>query len=192
MKNFIMAARFVPMALAVLHVVAGKTATTLQDLEMADDTMSVGSYIRETRAAAPQDYHRSYENEGDGEIGYSRKKSGGGKKGYQHFDSYHKKNGDNYEFEKQDSFGLDQKEQDGAYSHRNEQKAKNRKPRRRPDDAEEIEQYDNDEAQPEVEHEELKEGAPDGNGGTEAHGHDASDYTLPEKYSYGSGEEYNF
>ncbi|XP_052754170.1 uncharacterized protein LOC113520019 [Galleria mellonella] len=197
-----MALKFVPIVLAVLHVVAAKPATTLQDLEVADDTMSVGSYIRETRAAAPQDYHKSYENEGDGEIGYSRKKSGGGKKGYQHFDSYHKKAGDNYEFEKQDSFGLDGKEQDGAYSHRDEQeqdgayshrdeqKVRNRKPRRRPDDVEEIEQFE--EGRPEVEHEDLKEGAPDGNGGTEAHGHDVRDYTLPEKYTYGSGEEYNF
>lgn len=70
----------------------------------------------------PEDYHKSYEHEGDGEIGYSRKKSGGGKKGYQHFDSYHKKAGDNYEFEKQDSYGLEEKEQDGAYSHQDEQK----------------------------------------------------------------------
>lgn len=68
------------------------------------------------------DYHKSYEHEGDGEIGYSRKKSGGGKKGYQHFDSYHKKAGDNYEFEKQDSYGLDDEGHDAAHSHRHEQK----------------------------------------------------------------------
>lgn len=72
----------------------------------------------------PQDYHKSYENEGDGEIGYSRKKQGGGKKGYQHFDSYHKKAGDNYEFEKQDSFGHDDGGNQGAYSHQHERKEK--------------------------------------------------------------------
>lgn len=36
-----------------------------------------------------------------------------------------------------------------------------------------------------------REGVSDGNGGVEAHGH-AKDYVLPEKYTYGSGEEYNF
>lgn len=70
----------------------------------------------------PENYHKSYENEGDGEVGYSRKKSGGGKKGYQHFDSYHKKAGDNYEFEKQDSFGLDDEGHDAAHSHQHETK----------------------------------------------------------------------
>lgn len=68
----------------------------------------------------PEDYHKSYESDGDGEIGYARKKSGGGKKGYQHFDSYHKKAGDNYEFEKQDSYGHDNGEQERAHSHRHE------------------------------------------------------------------------
>lgn len=37
-----------------------------------------------------------------------------------------------------------------------------------------------------------REGASDGNGGVEAKGHDPADYILPEKYTYGSGEEYNF
>lgn len=37
-----------------------------------------------------------------------------------------------------------------------------------------------------------REGVSDGNGGVEAHGHNAKDYVLPEKYTYGSGEEYNF
>lgn len=57
-------------------------------------------------------------------IGYSRKKNGGGKKGYQHFDSYHKKAGDDYELETQDSFGLDDEGQAGAHSHKNERKGK--------------------------------------------------------------------
>lgn len=74
----------------------------------------------------PENFHRSYENEGDGEIGYSRKKSGGGKKGYQHFNSYHKKAGDNYEFEKQDSFGHDDEGQAGAHSHNHETKGEER------------------------------------------------------------------
>ncbi|XP_028170460.1 uncharacterized protein LOC114360094 [Ostrinia furnacalis] len=182
-----MALKFVPIALGVLQIVAALPAITLQDLELADDTMSVGSYIREVRAAAPQDYHKSYERDGDGEIGYSRKKSGGGKKGYQHFDSYHKKAGDNYEFEKQDSFGHDDEGQDGAYSHHHEQKAKLKK---RPKDVEELEYVS--EGQPEKEHEDLTENAPDGNGGTEAQGHDPKDYVLPEKYTYGEGDEYNF
>ncbi|KAL0883547.1 hypothetical protein ABMA27_015701 [Loxostege sticticalis] len=180
-----MALKFVPVALGVLHIVAALPAITLQDLELADDTVSVGSYIREVRAAP--DYHKSYEHEGDGEIGYSRKKSGGGKKGYQHFDSYHKKAGDNYEFEKQDSYGLDDEGHDAAHSHRHEQKAKLQK---HPKDTEELEYAS--EGQPEKEHEELRENAPDGNGGVEAHGHDPSDYTLPEKYTYGTGDEYNF
>lgn len=68
------------------------------------------------------DYDKSYESEGDGEVGYSRKKSGSGKRGYQHFDSYHKKAGDNYEFEKQDSFGHDEDAEAGAHSHQHEQR----------------------------------------------------------------------
>lgn len=32
------------------------------------------------------------------------------------FDAYHKKAGDHYEFEKQDSYGQEEKGQDGAYS----------------------------------------------------------------------------
>ncbi|XP_053599557.1 uncharacterized protein LOC128669099 [Plodia interpunctella] len=178
-----MSVRFLPIVLGALHVAMGGPAVTLQDLEMADDTVSVGSYIREVRAAAPDDWHKSYENEGDGEIGYSRKKSGGGKKGYQHFDSFHKKAGDNYEFEKQDSYGLDKGEQDGAYSHQDERKAEQR---RRPKDVEEIDHNDD---RAEIGHEDLREGAPDGNGGVEAYGHDPKDYILPEKYTYGSGEE---
>ncbi|RVE44394.1 hypothetical protein evm_010964 [Chilo suppressalis] len=180
-----MALRLVPLALVVLHIAAALPAITLQDLEVADDTMSVGSYVREVRAAAPQDYHKSYENEGDGEVGYSRKKSGGGKKGYQHFDTFHKKAGDHYEFEKQDSYGLEKEGQDAAHSHRHEQRAK---PKRKPEDAEKL---DDDEGHVEIDHEELKEGAPDGNGGIEAFGHNPKDYILPEKYTYGEDEEEN-
>ncbi|KAJ0179094.1 hypothetical protein K1T71_004806 [Dendrolimus kikuchii] len=183
---------FWPIVLGALQMVASMPAVvTLEDLEMVDDTTSVGSYIRETRAAAPENYHKSYENEGDGEIGYSRKKSGGGKKGYQHFDSFHKKAGDNYEFEKQDSYGLEDEGHDGAHSHNHERKAE----RYREPESEDIEQ--DHEKKPVEEdkgrhHEELKEGASDGNGGVEAQGHDPADYVLPEKYTYGSGEEYNF
>lgn len=80
----------------------------------------------------PDDWHKSVQNEGDGEIGYSRKKTGGGKKGYQHFDSYHKKAGDNYEFEKQDSYGQEEKGQDGAYSNNYEKLGESEKLIRRP------------------------------------------------------------
>lgn len=38
----------------------------------------------------------------------------------------------------------------------------------------------------------FREGAPDGNGGIEAHGHDPKDYVLPEKYTYGPDEEFTF
>ncbi|CAG9791702.1 unnamed protein product [Diatraea saccharalis] len=187
-RFYTMGLRLVPLALSVLHITAALPAITLQDLEVADDTMSVGSYIREVRAAAPQDYHKSYEHEGDGEVGYSRKKSGGGKKGYQHFDTFHKKAGDNYEFEKSDSYGLEKEGQDAAHSHRHEQREKLKK---KPEDAEKIE-GDHDEGLGEIEHEELKEGAPDGNGGVEAYGHNPKDYILPEKYTYGEGDEYSF
>ncbi|CAH2063923.1 unnamed protein product, partial [Iphiclides podalirius] len=174
-------------ALGCLHLSTALPATRLEDLEMADDTMSVGSYIREVRAAAPDDYHKSYENEGDGEIGYARKKSGGGKKGYQHFDSYHKKAGDNYEFEKQDSYGHDDEEQDRAHSHRHEKAEKYRD--RAPENEEEEEPIEEDK---EKQHEELRLGGSDGNGGVEAYGHNPADYKLPEKYTYGTGEEYDF
>lgn len=38
----------------------------------------------------------------------------------------------------------------------------------------------------------YREGAADGNGGVESYGHDPADYVLPEKYTYGEGDEYNF
>ncbi|XP_049865460.1 uncharacterized protein LOC126366395 [Pectinophora gossypiella] len=196
--------------LGVLQLAAALPALTLQDLEVADDTMSVGSYIREVRAAAPQDYHKTYENEGDGEIGYSRKKSGGGKKGYQHFDSYHKKAGDNYEFEKQDSFGLDKEDESGAHSHPQEQRVErpqgqSRKYREAEVPYEDTPEYERYEEEPEQHektakkkkhqkkekephYEELKEGASDGNGGVEARGHDPRDYILPEKYTWDEEE----
>lgn len=134
-------------------------------------------------------YHKSYENEGDGEIGYSRKKSGGGKKGYQHFDTFHKKAGDAYEFEKQDSYGLeDEGEQDGAHSQPKEEKAAK------------YQEVPSEHDAGEYEGEGQEEGSPDSGssgdngeeGAVEAEGHDAADYILPEKYEYGAGEEYNF
>ncbi|XP_041972763.1 uncharacterized protein LOC121728628 [Aricia agestis] len=169
-----------------LHLASGRP--TLQDLEMVDDTESVGSYVREVRAAPPENYHKSYSSDGDGEIGYSRKRGGGGKKGYQHFDSYHKKAGDNYEFEKQDSYGQDDEGHDAAHSHPHEIRAE-----RYRESSDEDEHHEHEaEEKPKKRHEELREGDSDGNGGKEAYGHDPADYVLPEKYTYGSGEEYNF
>ncbi|CAK1551501.1 unnamed protein product [Leptosia nina] len=168
---------WVLLGLSMLAVAKGGI---LPDLMEADDTMAVGSYIRLARSAGPEDYHKSYENEGDGEIGYSRKKTGGGKKGYQHFDSYHKKAGDNYEFEKQDSFGLDDEGQAGAHSHQNEKKA---------DAYREPESDDDEQAKPKKkDNEELREDRNE----PDVAGYDRADYTLPEKYTYGTGEEYNF
>lgn len=46
-----MAFRFVTIATAVLHIAAAFPAITLEDFQGADDMMSVGSYVRETRAA---------------------------------------------------------------------------------------------------------------------------------------------
>ncbi|XP_063635539.1 uncharacterized protein LOC134806237 isoform X1 [Cydia splendana] len=140
---------------AALQLAACKPTLTLEDMEVADDTVAVGSYVREVRAAAPQDYHKSYQNEGDGEIGYSRKKQGGGKKGYQHFDSYHKKDGDNYEFEKQDSFGHDDGGNQGAYSHNHERRAKAQKEKYREPEYE-GEERSSGEQKDEHTHEELK------------------------------------
>ncbi|XP_047989526.1 uncharacterized protein LOC125228872 isoform X2 [Leguminivora glycinivorella] len=196
---------------AMLQLATCKPTLTLGDMEIADDTEAVGSYVREVRAAAPEDYHKSYENEGDGEIGYSRKKQGGGKKGYQHFDSYHKKAGDNYEFEKQDSFGHDDGGNKGAYSHNHERKVKadqtdhgdhsgaysynhERKEKAKKEKYREpeyeAEERSSGEQKDDHTHEELKEGASDGNGGVEAHGHDPRDYVLPEKYI--EGDEYKY
>ncbi|XP_050362506.1 uncharacterized protein LOC126781620 [Nymphalis io] len=174
-------------ALGFLHLAIAMPAITLHDLEMVDDTMSVGSYVREARAAPPENFHKTYQSEGDGEIGYSRKKTGGGKKGYQHFDSYHKKAGDNYELETQDSYGLDDEGHDGAHSHPQEKRERYREeePEAEDEEREKVEKSAND-------HEELRDGPHDGNGGVEAVGHDPADYVLPEKYTYGTGDEYNF
>ncbi|CAH2091578.1 unnamed protein product [Euphydryas editha] len=179
--------KLIVLGLGLLHLASAMPAVTLQDLEMVDDTMSVGTFVRETRAAPPENFHKTYESEGDGEIGYTRKKTGGGKKGYQHFDSYHKKAGDNFELETQDSYGLDDEGHDGAHSHPQEKRERYR----------EKESESNEEERGKVEksekdHEELREGADDGNGGVESYGHDPADYVLPEKYTYGTGEEYNF
>lgn len=46
-----MALKVVPVILGLLQIAAATPVTTLQDLEVADDTMSVGSYVREVRAA---------------------------------------------------------------------------------------------------------------------------------------------
>lgn len=46
-----MALRIVPVMLGLLQIAVTLPATMLQDLEVADDTMSVGSYVREVRAA---------------------------------------------------------------------------------------------------------------------------------------------
>ncbi|XP_045459441.1 uncharacterized protein LOC123669978 [Melitaea cinxia] len=178
--------KLIVMGLGLLHLAVAMPAITLQDLEMVDDTMSVGTIVRETRAAPPDNFHKTYESEGDGEIGYSRKKTGGGKKGYQHFDSYHKKGGDNYELETQDSFGHDDEGHDGAHSH----------PQKKTERYREAESGDEEERgkaeKTDKDHEELREGAADGNGGVESYGHDPADYVLPEKYTYGTGDEYNF
>ncbi|KAG7307515.1 hypothetical protein JYU34_007720 [Plutella xylostella] len=197
-----MAFRLVSLALlGVAHLACSHPATTLEDLEFTDDAQSVGSYIREVRAAPP-DYHHTYENDGDGEIGYSRKKNGGGKKGYQHFDSYHKKAGDNYEFEKQDSFGKDGDDEEGAYSNVHENKEKNKKkPVAEKYTAESSGSVEEEEASSsegeggassEHDHSELREGESDGNGGKESYGHEKADYVLPTQYTYGEGDEYNF
>lgn len=46
-----MALKIVPVMLGLLQITVAMPVTTLQDLEVADDTMSVGSYVREVRAA---------------------------------------------------------------------------------------------------------------------------------------------
>lgn len=46
-----MALKIMPVILGLLQIAVAMPATTLQDLEVADDTMSVGSYVREVRAA---------------------------------------------------------------------------------------------------------------------------------------------
>lgn len=46
-----MALKVVPVMLGLLQIAVAIPVTTLQDLEVADDTMSVGSYVREVRAA---------------------------------------------------------------------------------------------------------------------------------------------
>ncbi|CAF4948815.1 unnamed protein product [Pieris macdunnoughi] len=182
------------LVIGLIQMAVASQAATLQDLMVADDTMSLGSYIRPARSPAPEDYHKSYENEGDGEIGYSRKKTGGGKKGYQHFDSYHKKAGDNFEFQKQDSFGHDDDGHAGAHSHQNEKKVE---AYREPESDEEEREPERDEEEREhqenpkkKDHEKLREGP--SNEEVDVAGYDKADYSLPEKYTYGTGEEYNF
>lgn len=46
-----MCLKWMSVGLALVHMAYTMPAVTLKDLEIADDTVSVGSYIRETRAA---------------------------------------------------------------------------------------------------------------------------------------------
>lgn len=43
--------KLIVLGLGLLHLAVAMPAITLQDLEMVDDTMSVGTIVRETRAA---------------------------------------------------------------------------------------------------------------------------------------------
>ncbi|CAH0554095.1 unnamed protein product [Brassicogethes aeneus] len=55
------------------------------------------------------------DKDGDGDLqGYSKKYDDDGEDGYKHFDSYHKKDGDNYAFEKHTEYGQENKNEADA------------------------------------------------------------------------------
>ncbi|XP_060526760.1 uncharacterized protein LOC132702246 [Cylas formicarius] len=87
--------------------------------ELGDDTATVESTVREARAApshigdllkpgVKDAYIYVYGNSGDDEgdlHGYSKKMDDKGQDGYKHYDSYHKKDGDKYGYEKHSEYG---------------------------------------------------------------------------------------
>lgn len=68
-------------------------------------------------------YYRTYGSDAEGEKGYSKETYGKGDHGYKTLDTFHKQDGDKYEFEAQTTYGkafADDKKQ-----HNKEQKKKN-------------------------------------------------------------------
>lgn len=62
--------------------------------------------------ATGDNYQDDYSSD-DGSVGYLKKSQEGGADGYKHFDSFHKKDGDKYGYEKHTSFGEAKKYEDG-------------------------------------------------------------------------------
>lgn len=85
----------------------GATEGALQDSAVVD------SKIREVRAAPSNPKKRAYVftyGDGEGESqGYHKKTQEQGDDGYEHHDSYHKKDGDKYGYEKHFSYGKGKK-----------------------------------------------------------------------------------
>ncbi|CAG9766748.1 unnamed protein product [Ceutorhynchus assimilis] len=91
--------------------------------EGSDDTATVESTVRETRAAPSHigdlvkpgvknaflHVYGDAEND-DGDVhGYSKKLNDKGQDGYKHYDSFHKKDGDKYGYEKHSEYGQEHK-----------------------------------------------------------------------------------
>lgn len=65
-------------------------------------------------------YYRTYGSDADGEKGYLKEIYGKGDHGYKTLDTFHKQDGDKYEFETQTTYGKAQA--DDKEEHKNEQK----------------------------------------------------------------------
>ncbi|CAB3241333.1 unnamed protein product [Arctia plantaginis] len=170
-----MAIKLAPIILCLLHWSAvlasplslSEPANTLEAIEDVSDSESVGSYIRETRAAYDGDYYKSNENEGNGEIGYSHDKGQDG--AYSH--------------------------RNERRANRDDGRKREREPEEFEDEHEEIEDSHRQKANQRKgkDHAELREESPNENGRVESSGHDPKDYTLPERYTYGDpATEYDF
>lgn len=66
-----------------------------------------------TFAATGDNYRDDQGSQSDDSIGYLKKSEDGGADGYKHFDSFHKKDGDKYGYEKHSAFGKAFKYVDG-------------------------------------------------------------------------------
>ncbi|XP_044259431.1 keratin, type I cytoskeletal 9-like [Tribolium madens] len=113
-------------ALFFLLLPAVFTLPTQDDLmqELGDDTAVVESTVREARAIVPEHiedllqpgvkeaFLHTYgdKEDADGDVqGYRKKTQDKGSDGYNHFDSYHKKDGDKYGYEIHSEYGKSDK-----------------------------------------------------------------------------------
>ncbi|CAH0554094.1 unnamed protein product [Brassicogethes aeneus] len=99
-----------------------------ESLTLPDTSEITGDYLR-TKRDTPEGiedilgpgiqdaFFHTYgdDKDGDGDLqGYSKKYDDDGEDGYKHFDSYHKKDGDNYAFEKHTEYGQENKNEADA------------------------------------------------------------------------------
>lgn len=78
--------------------------------------------FRVLAASDPDNYEHHWDDGNKGDTGYIKNAEDKAKKGYKHFDSYHKKDKDNYDFEHHTAFGHGKKNDNDGHQHHSKQK----------------------------------------------------------------------